>query len=72
MSSSKYANIPAIAQHIGPHPNTLGIEGEFQIDHVKPLSSFNLSDPEQIKEAFASENHQWLTAEENLKKGSKY
>lgn len=29
-------------------------------------------DPNQVKQAFAPENHQWLLAEENLKKGGKY
>lgn len=27
--------------------------------------------PKEVKEAFAPKNHQWLTAEENLKKAAK-
>lgn len=46
-------------------------ERKYQIDHIRPLSSFDLTDPEQIKQAFAPENLQWLTAEENLRKGNK-
>ena len=32
----------------------------------------DLNDPEQVKEAFKPENHQWLPAIENIKKGKKY
>ncbi len=41
---------------------------KYHIDHIKPLCSFNLENPEEIIKAFSPENHQWLTAEENLKK----
>jgi len=44
---------------------------KYHIDHIKPLCSFNLNDPEEIKKAFAPENHQWLLVFENLSKGSK-
>jgi hypothetical protein len=44
---------------------------KYEIDHIIPLSSFDFSDPEQIKKAFAPENHQWLTAEDNLNKRDK-
>ena len=37
----------------------------YEIDHIKPCCAFDLTDPEQIKECFAPENHQWLTAKEN-------
>ncbi len=36
----------------------------YEIDHIKPLCSFDLRDLEQVKIAFAPENHQWL--EENI------
>jgi hypothetical protein len=55
-----------IINHLKPFPN----RKEYQIDHIKPLISFDLTDPEQIKIAFAPENHQWLLKEDNLKKGS--
>jgi hypothetical protein len=44
---------------------------KYQIDHIIPLASFDFTDPEQIKQAFAPENHQWLTAEDNLDKRDK-
>ena len=47
-------------------------EKNYEIDHIRPLSSFDLTDPEQIRQAFAPENLQWLTAEENLRKGNNY
>ncbi len=72
MSCKKYdINIPAICNYLGPHPNTLGKKGKYHIDHIIPLSKFDLNNPEYIKVAFSPENHQWLTAEANLKKGNK-
>ena len=65
--SSKYGvNYDAIIQHLGKKP-----EGNYHIDHIKPLSSFDLTKPEQIKQAFAPENLQWLPAKENIIKGNK-
>jgi len=49
----------------------LGNYRRWHIDHIMPLSRFNLNDPEEVKKAFAPENHQWLTAEENMKKSDK-
>ena len=71
--SSKECGIDykAIIKYLGLHPNILGIKGEFHIDHIYPLSRFDLNNPEHIKVVFDSLNHQWLTAEENLKKGNK-
>lgn len=68
-SSNKYGiNFELILNYIGPMPN----DGEkYHIDHIVPLCSFDFDDIEQIKLAFAPENHQWLIAEENMKKGSK-
>ena len=43
----------------------------WHIDHIKPLSSFNLEDIEQLKEACNYSNLQPLWAEDNLKKSSK-
>jgi len=42
------------------------------VDHIKPLCTFDLIDPIQIKEASVPENHQWLLATENLQKGGKW
>ena len=57
-----------IIEHLKPFPKDIS---KFHVDHIKPLCSFDLTDPEQIKIAFAPENHQWLTVQENLRKGSK-
>ena len=44
----------------------------YHIDHIFPLKAFNLINEDDLLVAFCPENHQWLTAGENLKKGSKY
>lgn len=41
---------------------------KYHIDHIEPICSFDLTNEEQFKKAFAPENHQWLTAEDNMKK----
>ena len=46
--------------------------GEWEIDHIRPCASFNLSDPEQQKQCFHYTNLQPLWARENRKKGSKW
>jgi hypothetical protein len=47
-------------------------ERNYEIDHIKPLHSFDLTDIKQIKLAFAPENLQWLTAKENRSKQDKW
>lgn len=46
--------------------------GEWHIDHIKPCSLFDLSDPKQQKECFNYTNLQPLWATDNLKKSCKY
>lgn len=46
--------------------------GEWHIDHIRPLSSFNLKDPKQVKIANNYKNLQPLWAVDNMKKGAKY
>jgi hypothetical protein len=58
----------AIIARLGPCP---GLRAEWHIDHVRPLSSFDLSDPMQLAAAFAPKNLQWLPATENILKGSR-
>ena len=43
-----------------------------ELDHVRPLSSFNLTDPTQFKEASHYSNIQPLLKSDNSSKGSRY
>lgn len=45
--------------------------GEIHIDHVRPLASFDLEDPDQVLEVWALPNLQPLWAADNLAKGSR-
>jgi len=44
---------------------------KYEVDHIIPLSKFNLKNKEEILKAFAPENHQWLTASDKSKKKDK-
>lgn len=68
MSTSKYLDMKAIIKKLTPFPKD---RENYHIDHIIPLVKFNHDDPEQIKKAWYHSNLQWLTKEENLKKGSK-
>ena len=57
-----------IIEHLKPFPEDIR---KFEIDHIKPLHTFDLTKSEQVKEAFSPENLQWLTIEENRKKSGK-
>jgi len=43
-------------------------EKKYEIDHKKPLFSFDLTIPNEIIKAFAPGNHQWLSEKEHLEK----
>ena len=59
----------AIIEYLKPFPKDIE---SYHVDHIIPLSWFNFNNPQEIKWAFAPENHQWLTKEENIEKGNKY
>ena len=69
MKSGKYGvDWGKIIRHLGSCP---GDRKDYEIDHIRPLSSFDFNDSEQVKQAFAPRNHQWLTTKENRRKGNK-
>ncbi len=51
-----------------------GNYGKWHIDHIKPISSFNITDVncEELKKCWALENLQPLWASENISKGNRY
>jgi len=64
-----------IIEHLKPFPNNIN---KYHVDHIKPLCSFSFVGEEgsinleEIQQAFAPENHQWLLAQDNLRKGGNY
>lgn len=58
-----------IVEHLKPFPENLS---GYHIDHIRPLCSFDLTNPEEVKKAFAPENHQWLLEFDNKSKGGRY
>lgn len=46
-------------------------ERKYHIDHILPISSFDLNDPNQVKSCFSKNNIRWLLADENLNKKNK-
>ena len=69
MSSKKYGiNWKEIIESLKPFPENLK---DFEIDHIIHLHTFNLTNPEEVKKAFATSNLRWLTMEENRKKSGK-
>lgn len=69
MNSKKYGiNWKEIIDNLKPFPKNLK---NFEIDHIVPLHTFNLTNHEEVKKAFAPSNLQWLTKEENRRKSGK-
>lgn len=46
------------------------VRGEIHIDHIRPCSSFDLTDPQQVIDCWALSNLQPLWARDNLRKGA--
>ncbi len=69
-TSNKYGvNYDKIIENLKPFPKRIG---NYEVDHIIPLSWFNFNNQEEIKWAFAPENHQWLTKKENQEKKNRY
>jgi hypothetical protein len=45
---------------------------DYHVDHIRPIASYDLSDPQQMQECFNWRNLQLLTVSENIAKGSKW
>lgn len=74
MSSKKYGiEWKPIIEHLTKTlpPDFKDHPSNWHIDHIKPCSKFDLTDPEQVKRCFSADNLQWLTAEENIRKGGR-
>lgn len=65
-------DVVAIIEHLGPCPGLHALTGPdaYHIDHIRPLCSFDLTDAEQVRLAFAPENHRWLSAVEHRRKSA--
>lgn len=48
------------------------LSGEIHLDHIRPCSSFDLTDPEQQRQCFHYSNYQPLWKEDNLRKHNKW
>lgn len=46
--------------------------GAWHVDHIRPVSSFDLTDPEQQQQCFHYTNLQPLWAADNIRKGARY
>lgn len=66
-SSNEYGiDLNAICEHLGNKP-----EGNYHIDHIIPISIFDLDNPIHVKLAHTSENFRWLSGPENISKSNK-
>jgi hypothetical protein len=69
MSSKKYGiDWQVIIKSLEPFPSDIE---NFEIDHIIPLHTFDLTNPKEIIKAFSPSNLQWLSMGENRKKGGK-
>ena len=68
VSSKGLIDFKSIFDKLGKCP---GKREDWHIDHIKPLSSFDMTKENDIIRAWSPDNLQWLSAKENLKKGNK-
>ena len=61
-----------LEQHFDSRMSWENYGSYWHVDHIRPLASFDLSDPDQQKRAFHWSNLQPLSASENRKKGAFY
>lgn len=45
--------------------------GKYHIDHIMPISRFDLTNPDEVRVCFSKDNIQWLPALENIRKSNK-
>lgn len=64
-----YLNLTCLERYGVPYT---GNETLFHVDHIRPLSSYDLLDPQQAKAAVHWRNLQILSVEDNLSKSDKY
>lgn len=68
MKSRQYGiNYKKIIEHLKPFPEEIS---KYDIDHILPLSKFNLNDKSHIKIAFHPFNHQWMLSGKNKRKSN--
>lgn len=48
-----------------------GCGSDYEIDHVRALAQWDLRDEQQVRQAFAASNHQWLRRGVNQSKGAR-
>ena len=69
MSSKKYSiDWKDVIESLKPFPEDLK---NFEIDHIIPLHTFDLTNADEVKKAFAISNLRWLTKEDNRRKSGK-
>lgn len=62
-------DIKIIVEKLGQPPQD---DKKYHIDHIFPVSAFDLNDAEHIKLCWHPDNLQWLEASENISKNNKY
>lgn len=62
-------DIKSIVEHLGQPPQ----DGKkYDVDHIFPITAFDLDNPEHIKLCWHPDNLQWLEKSKNCSKGNEY